>query len=459
MLDAHVSTGEMLPKIHTVRIYLTLIAVGICTTICCAQEPSTQPYAAIDRNSVSYNGPGRDVGHDLIGPDVRIGLLAPLAGPQEAEGVALRRAAELAIEDENAVGLPGGVHLRLVVRDESGPWGQAATEIAHMTFDDNAVALITSADGASAHLAEQVANKIGVPVLTLASDVTTTEINLPWIFRLGATDAAQARAFARDIYSERKLQRVLLVTEDDHDGRAGGEAFEKAAAELGAVVPTRIGVPAPAASVPVGASGAGPVQNGAGPSRSGVDGGPNSVSGGLDGAGGGRNASGGGPNVVRPYVFPGAQAVVFWTDAATAEPLVARARAAMPAAPFYLCRKAVQAEGNARVEHKAARRPRESKSGGEGGIWIAEPAGIRSDRSAAFAQAYRHRFGAEPGPGAAEAYDAVRVLAVSLRHAGPNRARLRDALAGVTAFPGASGVISFDHAGNDTSPITLSKLK
>ena len=452
MLDAHVSTGEMFPKIHTVRIYVTLIAVGICTTICCAQEPSTQPYAAIDRSSVSYNGPGRDVGHDLIGPDVRIGLLAPLAGTQEAEGVALRRAAELAIEDENADGLPGGVHLRLVVRDESGPWGQAATEIAHLTFDDNAVALITSADGASAHLAEQVANKIGVPVLTLASDATTTEINLPWIFRLGATDAAQARAFARDIYSERKLQRVLLVTEDDHDGRAGGGAFEKVAAELGAVAPTRIVVPAPAASAPVGASGAGPVQNGAGPGRSGAGAGPNSASGGLDGAGGG-------PNAVRPYDFPDAQAVVFWTDAATAEPLVARARAAMPAAPFYLCRKAVQAEGNARVEHEAARRPHESKSGGEGGIWIVEPSGIRSDRSAVLAQAYRHRFGAEPSPGAAEAYDAVRVLAASLRHAGANRARVRDALAGVTAFPGASGVISFDHAGNDTSLVTLSILK
>ena len=50
--------------------------------------------------------------------------------------------------------------------------------------------------------------------------------------------------------------------------------------------------------------------------------------------------------------------------------------------------------------------------------------------------------------GAAEAYDAVRILAASLRQSGPNRARLRDALAAVSAFPGASGGISFDHAGN-----------
>jgi ABC-type branched-subunit amino acid transport system substrate-binding protein len=78
---------------------------------------------------------------------------------------------------------------------------------------------------------------------------------------------------------------------------------------------------------------------------------------------------------------------------------------------------------------------------------------------AAFAQRYRQRFGAEPGIGATEGYDAVRVLAASLRQSGPNRVRLRDALAGVSAFAGASGIISFDHAGNDTSKVTLLKLK
>ena len=61
--------------------------------------------------------------------------------------------------------------------------------------------------------------------------------------------------------------------------------------------------------------------------------------------------------------------------------------------------------------------------------------------------------------GAAEAYDALRILAASLRQSGPNRARLRDALASVSTFAGASGIISFDHAGNDTSQVTILKLR
>ena len=129
--------------------------------------------------------------------------------------------------------------MALVTRDESGPWGHASNEIVHMVFDDQAVALITSTDGGAAHLAEQVGNKIGVPILTLSSDTTTTEINLPWIFRLGPTDAMQAQAFARDIYQAKKLQRVVLLTQDDHDSRVGGEEFEKAARAMNAPAPMR----------------------------------------------------------------------------------------------------------------------------------------------------------------------------------------------------------------------------
>jgi branched-chain amino acid transport system substrate-binding protein len=309
----------------------------------------------------------------------------------------------MAIEEENATSLPGGRRLTLVTRDESGPWGRAASEIVHMVFDDQALALITSADGGAAHLAAQVGNKIGVPILTLSSDATTTEINLPWIFRLGPTDTAQARAFARDLYQNRKVQRVVLLSQDDRDGRLGGEEFSKAAREMNAAAPTRIVVDS--AKLPEGTE------------------------------------------------LETAQAVVIWSDAATADRLAARVRELQPTVPLYLCRKAAESDSNGESG------PPCSAGANQGaGRWIASAPDSREVR-ADFCRRYHHRFGAEPGIGAAEAYDAVRVLAASLRQSGPNRVRLRDALAGVSAFAGASGVISFDHAGNDTSWVTLVKLR
>jgi len=164
-----------------------------------AQEASITPYAAINHDTVTYNGPGREADHDLAGSEIRVGLLLPLTGPRQAEGEALQRAAQLAVDDANAARLPASPRLALVTRDESGPWGQASAQIVHLIFEDQAVALITSAEGGSAHLAEQVGNKIGVPILTLSSDTTTTEINLPWICRLGPMAAAPPQAFTRHI--------------------------------------------------------------------------------------------------------------------------------------------------------------------------------------------------------------------------------------------------------------------
>src|SRR5208283_2922222 len=108
---------------------LLFCLLSLLSVRCFAQAPPSEPYAAIIRAAVSYNGPGRDAGHDLAGAEIRLGLLAPLAGPRQAEGEALRRAAEMAIEEENATSPPGGRRLALVTRDESGPWGQASAQI------------------------------------------------------------------------------------------------------------------------------------------------------------------------------------------------------------------------------------------------------------------------------------------------------------------------------------------
>ena len=91
-------------------------------------------------------------------------------------------------------------------------------------------------------------------------------------------------------------------------------------------------------------------------------------------------------------------------------------------------------------------------------IWIVTPRLAGSPLRETFEKRYRARAGTSPTPAAAQAYDAVRLLAAALRRSGPNRARLRDALAELSPYTGASGVISFDHAGNDLSDTTLERL-
>ena len=346
---------------------------------------------------MNYSGPGRDAKHDLQGSEIKIGFLAPLTGSRRDEGKALLEAAQLAIEDEATSQLPEGRMLSLVPRDQSGPWGRASNEIVHLVYEDQAVAIVTSFDGASAHLAEQVANKVGIPIVTLSTDPTTTQINLPWIFRLGPTDTQQARAFAQDIYVARKLKQVILIMENGHDGRVGGEEFQKAARELNAPPVIQLGIDP-------------------------ADWNPESV--------------------LSQIMAHKPEALVFWTGHEMAAGLVLRFREALPTPPVYLCHKAAQGRFDRDQEN----------------IWIITSRLAESPLRESFERRYRARAGTVPAPAAAQAYDAVRLLAAALRRSGPNRARLRDALAGLSSYTGTSGVISFDHAGNDLSDVTLVRL-
>ena len=89
--------------------------------------------------------------------------------------------------------------------------------------------LITAFNGEIAHQAEQVANKLSVPVITLSTDPTTTQINIPWIFRLGPSDTDQARLMTAEIAAHPTYKNILLVSEADHDGRIGAREFLNAA--------------------------------------------------------------------------------------------------------------------------------------------------------------------------------------------------------------------------------------
>jgi branched-chain amino acid transport system substrate-binding protein len=380
------------------------LGVSVVSPFAFSQEAGTAPYASINRDSVTYNGPGRDPHHDLAGTTIRIGMLLPLSGPRQAIGTDWQRAAQMAIDDENTTCL-SNCRLDLVTRDENGPWGRVSTQIASLIFDDQAVAVITSTDGDSAHLAEQMANKIGVPIVTLSGDSTTTEINLPWIFRLGPSDAVQAETFAREIYERKGLGRVLLICQNDHDGRFGGEAFIRIAEKMKAVEPAQIQID------------------------------PELMS-----------------DELSSKNIAGAQAVVVWADAPTTRPLLAQLDGLQPDTPIFLSRKSVEDEPM-RSNDDTSMKPNES-----GRIWIVGR-GSGSPSRVNFCHRYRQRFGVDPTVGAAEAYDAVRVLGASLRQSGPNRTRLRDRLSAISEFGGASGIISFDHAGNDTSPVALLKIK
>lgn len=366
-------------------------------------QSSSEPYASIDRDAISYAGPERAKEYNLPGPEIRIGLILPLTGARKAEGEALLAAARMAIEDETAAPMAGGARLTLSPRDENGLWGRGASEIVKLVFEDRAVALITSPDGNAAHLSEQVGNRLSVPVLTLASDPTTTQINIPWLFRVVPDDRVQARVLAEEIFRKRSFRRVTLVFENDHDGRVGRDAFLKAAQFVGRAAPAVVEVPTLSPRYDALAE---EVRN------------------------------------QKP------QAVVLWTGAESAANLMAAFKGLDSRPDFFICHKAMQGS----LLAWAQQNPEIQLSG------VAASSNRDRNLREKFDRRFHDRLNSAPSPAARAMYDAVRTVAMAVRASGPNRARVRDALASFQEREGVSGSISFDGAGNyqgDASLITL----
>jgi ABC-type branched-subunit amino acid transport system substrate-binding protein len=362
---------------------------------------AVKPYATLNREGVAYRGPAISAEKELSdsGTGAVIGLVVPMKGAQQEEGKALLAAAQLAIEQEQLAGpLADGRALKLAVRDESGPWGQASMEILKLFEQDHALAIITSANGTSAHLAEQIANKISVPILTLASDPTTTEANVPWLFRLGPSDSDQAHAFCQRIYADLRLRKVLLVVQADHDGRTGAAEFEKAAKAMNGPAPLRFELT--------------DLTETAESFRAALQ----------------KNDP---------------DAVVIWTDEPVADALMTLVENVRPSTPVFLCRKAAQL--------------RALGMGSQQFFTTDSRTSHAAGNSNPFQQAFLKKTGTNPGLAASDMYQAVRMLASALRATGVNRVLLRDYLA--NQAPQEGKVMPFDPAGNNLQEFTIVKIQ
>ena len=401
----------MTKKEKLVSFFLLLASSSATVSRLFAQsnDSTTKPYATLDRQAVTYRGPAGSV-QDTPGETAVIGVMLPLHGPLQPEGEALLAALQVAVDQEQARGpLPDGRKLTLEARDDSGPWGQASSEILKLIDQHHAVVVLTSANGSIAHQAEQLANKISFPILTLASDPTTTETNVPWLFHLAPSDTDQARAFGQRIYNELGLQRVLLVAQTDHDGRIGRAEFEKVARELKAPTPDVMEV---SSSAPDLATLAGAIEAHA------------------------------------------PDALVVWTDATAAQELVPLVRKASLRIPIFLSSKAAQLGTQSLSPSLCIARVMEDQKLGEEFTLVSRPAQVDVMRQD-FERDYRARTGRPAGIAAFQTLEAVRVIAAGLRAAGANRVLLRDYLANDGKFRAASAIVPFDPAGNNTQEFDI----
>jgi branched-chain amino acid transport system substrate-binding protein len=330
----------------------------------------------------------RGAGDKHPAPDtIRIGLLV-----QDSQSHAAERGASLAVEMAKGKGKGSDLPVSLIVRSMEGPWGTGSKQAVNLVFDKNVVALLGSHDGRNAHLVEQVAAKSRViNVSAWSPDPTLAQAFVPWFFNPVFDDARQAEALADQLYRLHQFKKTAVIHDDSYEAKSSLKYLLREFEKKGLTIPFDLELT---------------IEN---KDKQSIIGKLNAYS----------------PDCIIMLLEPG-------TTARILEML----RINPTLIPVYcsqtqLNEDLVPASGLKNLEN----------------VRFVVNSDLSSAEAKVFINAFRKKYGYEPGQVAAAAWDGMSLILNTVRTSGTERENMQNALLEVR-FQGATGSISFDQRGN-----------
>jgi len=353
-----------------------------------------EPWKGAVVEPLDYRGPGREL-EEPDAAEVVLGWFAP-AEADHPVGAELWRGARLGLDEENGSGGYGGRPFRLAPAWSESPWAAGIADLTRVIYEDGAWAVLGAIDGTSAHLAEQVALKSRITLVSVGStDATASMGNVPWLFSCLPSDDRQVGVLVDALVAAGGRGSFVVAAAAEHDSHSTLVQLRR---ELGA---RRLAL------------------------RALVE---------FDPGDGGSSALAGRLLEPRPSV------VVVLAPSTSAGRLVAGLRRAGFSGTVI---------GGATLARRAFARVAGAASEGVLVPRLWEPSAAW-DR---FARAYEERWHEPADDVAAQSYDAVRLVAAAVRRAGLNRARIRDTLRTLAPWRGAAGELRWDVLGrNERTP-------
>jgi len=299
-----------------------------------------------------------------------------------------------------------------------------------MVYDAQPLALLGSVDSASTHLAEQVVAKAQLPLVSpVATDKTATLAGVSWMFACAPSDAVIARMLVdgllaalpdkSEISNPKSPIRacLALLTTTDHDSRMTTREVLRELSRRGRLPDFRFDVPAGAADV---------------------------------------------TRQLAALAQARPAAVLIIAGAEDSARLVRELRTAWTTNTVHLSPNAREGAGRAGEGETRCLifgthtlgRTRFLDLAGQAAEGVRFPLLFVPDKTdpvtAHFIQQFTRARGHPPDYAAALTYDATRLLIEAIRRAGPNRARIRDALVQLSPWQGIAGPIQFDGTGQNS---------
>lgn len=167
---------------------------------------------------------------------IKIGVLLPLNGDQAAGGEAALAGAQLAAQEINQGGGVNGSQMRVVAEDDSCSKDGGVSAMTRLIVVEQVTAIIGPACAAAADAASPVAQVAGVPTLLLSSAAANATAVGDFIFRIYPADRTQAVLAAEYVSKKLKKNRVAVIVAEQDGFRFLAETFVSSFKELNGIV-------------------------------------------------------------------------------------------------------------------------------------------------------------------------------------------------------------------------------
>lgn len=336
--------------------------------------------------------------------EIKIGAILPLTGDNAQWGIPPRKGAELAIEEINKQGGIKGKKLVLLSEDDRCEPKLGVSAFNKLLAQKVKVilgAVCSSVTLAISPLAEK--NKI-ILISPASTNPKITEAG-DFIFRVIPSDALRGEVFAKYLFSK-GIKKVALLYINNEGGRGNRDVFIKKFTELGGEVLIEESY-----------------EQGATDMRT---------------------------QLVK-IKGSKAEALVIVSYLGDTPLIMKQAKELGLSLPLYFQTEAVEDPNVLRAAGETA----------EGVIYIL-PAPATGEVPEQFKKKYKEKYGSEPELFAAEAYDAIYLIADAIKSQKDKEIsaeQIRDYLYSVKGYNGASGVISFDKNGDVIKPMAIKTIK
>ena len=172
---------------------------------------------------------GATAGKPAVAAEKMVPILVPITGFLSLEGTAQRNGAVLALENP-----PAGVTVGHEVSDTSTSPEKAVTALKRALGRGEPVAAAASIFGTQMLAMAPVAQRAGLPLITVSGTAKLTELGNPFIFRFFPGDAVVKVAHASYAIKDLGAKRPALIHQTTSYGQSGRAHLERIAKEMGA---------------------------------------------------------------------------------------------------------------------------------------------------------------------------------------------------------------------------------